>query len=76
MTESFIKLSSYSTKELRSIKQDIEKLILDKIKKLEKPESKQNEQCVYYMKEFSLDKIGNPIQVGETGIAEGWNIPM
>ena len=36
LTESFIKLSSYSTKELRSIKQDIEKLILDKIKKLEK----------------------------------------
>ena len=33
-------------------------------------------RCVYYLKDFSIDKIGNQVIVGETGIAEGWKVPM
>ena len=94
LREVFVKITGYSAKELRIIKLEIEKLILDKIKNLDKSEAKsevfkikikkirQNinwlkfKLSVYYLKEYAIDKIGNPIQIGETGIAEGWNVPM
>jgi len=28
------------------------------------------------MKNFAIDKIGSQVLVGETGIAEGWNVPL
>lgn len=31
---------------------------------------------VCYYRNFAIDKVGNMIKLGETGIAEGWNVPM
>lgn len=81
--EAFIKLSGYSAKQLRLIKSEIEQLILEKIKNLDHEttndktiNNNQTERSVCYMKTYSIDKLGNHVQLGETGIAEGWRIPI
>ena len=43
MSEAFVKLSGYSTKELRSIKLDIERFLLGKLRNLDQPEQKTSE---------------------------------
>jgi hypothetical protein len=72
----FIKLSSFSIKEFRSIKTQIEEALLNKIKKMEDVQLKHEEKYVCYFKDFAVDKIGNSVSLGETGIAEGWSVPM
>jgi len=76
--DSFIKISGCSNKILRSLKSDIEELIVKKIKALDDADitPDENERSVYYMKDMSIDKVGHRLIVGQTGIAEGWDIPI
>jgi len=78
LKESFLKLSGYSNKILRSIKLEIEDLIIQKIAALEDVEKNNSstEKSVHYFKDYSIDKIGNQVIVGQTGIAEGWRVPL
>ena len=76
----FIKLSGFNQKELRLIKNEIEDIIISKIRKMESIEDasdkSREETSVSYFKHYSIDKVGNKITLGETGVAEGWNIPL
>lgn len=80
LSESYMKISGYSNKFLRSIKLEIEEVILKKIRALEdieKDEAQKNrERSVHYLKDFSVDKIGNQVINGQTGISEGWAVPI
>ncbi|RNA12978.1 zinc finger CCHC domain-containing 8 [Brachionus plicatilis] len=72
-----VKLSSFALNELRLIKNAIEDALIRKCKKLdnlEKPEPCQ--RFVFYYKNYSIDKVGKPVTQGETGIAEGWSVPI
>ena len=31
--------------------------------------------CICYFKTYAIDKVGSHVGLGETGIAEGWNVP-
>jgi len=77
LKESLFKISGYSAKVLRSIKLEIEDLIIQKILALEDIEKEDcPEKAVHYFKDHCIDKIGNQVIVGQTGIAEGWRVPL
>lgn len=78
MYEPYLKLTGYSNKVLRSIKCEIEDLIIKKILALEDIEKSENsrEITVQYLKDYAIDKIGNQVISGQTGIAEGWRVPL
>ncbi|CAF0835171.1 unnamed protein product [Brachionus calyciflorus] len=71
-----IKLSSYSLNEFRLIKNAIEDALIRKCKKLDYPDKTKEERFVCYYKNYALDRVGKAVTQGETGIAEGWNIPI
>lgn len=71
-----IKLSSSSLNEFRLIKNAIEDALIRQCKKMENIEKPVEEKFVFYYNKYSIDKVGKPVAQGETGIAEGWSIPI
>lgn len=71
-----VKLSSNYLKVIRNVKVQIEEVITKKLKNIDSIQNAEsNEKCIYYYKNYSIDNVGHPIGLGETGIAEGWSIP-